>query len=240
MANRRDKVRGYLADQVQAIRLGEPELRTLSPEAVHDVRVAVRRARTVLRVFDRLPSDGLDVPLRHWSDLLGAAREPAALRETLASACPATLMADLLPEIEAEQDAAVRAMLAELDRPEHRRLLEQLTALAVRDLGTPLHARRAARKAARRAHRRLEEAGAEDLDALHRARKAAKRARYAAEAIGDKKAARRWKVVQNALGEHRDGVIAVQHLAAVPGEEAAQARRELCERAATALARSRL
>ena len=221
------------------MRIGEPALRTLDPAAVHDVRAAVRRIRTVVRVFDRLPSEGIGVPLRRWSDVLGAAREPAALRETLASVCPATLMADLLPEIEAEQDAAVRLMLTELDTPEHRALLEQLTALAVRDLDLPLRTRSAVRKAARKAQRRLDDAGPDDLDQLHRARKAAKRARYAAEAIGDAKAAHRWKSVQNALGEHRDCVIAARRLGGVLREDAERARGELRERAAAVLAACR-
>ncbi|MYW07205.1 CHAD domain-containing protein, partial [Streptomyces sp. SID2563] len=70
------------------------------------------------------------------------------------------------------------------------------------------------RLAGRVAHA-LESAPGPDRDAaLHSARKAAKRARYAAEAarpaLGKpaKKAAKRLKAVQSLLGDHQDGVVA--------------------------------
>lgn len=233
---RREAVRAYLAEQVAVIRSVEPAVRSLSPEVVHDVRVAVRRTRSALRIFDRLPGEEVVEPLRAWSDLLGATREPEALRETLTSVCPESLMAELAPALDAEVEAAGRAVVIELDMPAHRRLLEQLSALAVRDLDAPLRARRAARAAARKASKRLRSAG-DDVDRLHRARKAAKRARYAAEAVGDVKTARHWKAVQNALGDHRDNLMAAKRLVDVPGEEAAAARDALAERAAAALAR---
>jgi len=50
---------------------------------------------------------------------------------------------------------------------------------------------------------------------LHDVRKAAKRARYAAEAAGKKKVARRMKKLTKRLGEHQDSVVARQELRAI-------------------------
>jgi len=79
---------------------------------------------------------------------------------------------------------------------------------------------RLARKANRKAHRRLRTglASVDDL-ALHRARKAAKRARYAAELVAPlpgtkaaKAAIKHHKKVQTVLGEHQDSVVALDLL----------------------------
>ena len=79
---------------------------------------------------------------------------------------------------------------------------------------------RLARKADRKAHRRLRTglASVDDL-ALHRARKAAKRARYAAELVAPlpgtkaaKAAIKHHKKVQTVLGEHQDSVVALDLL----------------------------
>lgn len=75
-------------------------------------------------------------------------------------------------------------------------------------------------KAAKKARRRLREASTStDDEALHRARKAFKRARYAAELttalVGRKKAKRavgRYKHVQEVLGEHQDSLVAASFL----------------------------
>ena len=80
--------------------------------------------------------------------------------------------------------------------------------------------RKATRKAGRKANTRLTAAVADTDDAaLHRARKAAKRARYAAElarpVLGKKKAkkkAKKYKMVQTVLGEHQDSVVAAETL----------------------------
>ena len=83
--------------------------------------------------------------------------------------------------------------------------------------------KKAARKARRKADKRLA-AALEDGDdeALHRARKAAKRARYAAELtrglVGKKKGKKRvaaYKKVQKVLGDHQDSVVALGTLRAL-------------------------
>ncbi len=76
------------------------------------------------------------------------------------------------------------------------------------------------RKAERKALTRVATATADDDEAaLHRARKAAKRARYAAELAtpilgrkSAKKKAARFKKMQTVLGEHQDSVVAAETL----------------------------
>jgi hypothetical protein len=80
--------------------------------------------------------------------------------------------------------------------------------------------RKATRKAGRKADKRLIAAVADTDDAaLHRARKAAKRARYAAElarpVLGKKKTTKKaaeYKKIQTVLSEHQDSVVAAETL----------------------------
>jgi CHAD domain-containing protein len=111
--------------------------------------------------------------------------------------------------VEAEARAAV---LTTLDSPEHAALRGALDDLVVRP---PLHrhARRPAKKALRprRTERRLRRAMTTALDhgddtALHTARKAAKRLRYATEVTGTRPQG--LKKLQKALGHHQDAVVA--------------------------------
>lgn len=240
MGARREAVRAYLAAQVEAVRTADTALRDRTPASVHDARVAVRRVRSLLRIFPRLGGAELEEPLRRWSDALGRVRDAEVLAETLSAAAPERLMAQLAPGLEAERAGALTALLAELDAPSHRRLVESLIALAVTDLDTPLRSRAAVAAADRKARKRLRRAD-DDPALLHRARKAAKRARYAAEAVGDGDLAARWEAVQDALGEHHDCAVALRRLDDVrgAGKDVAATRRVLEERAATALARCR-
>ena len=69
------------------------------------------------------------------------------------------------------------------------------------------------------ADKRLRKAD-DDVERLHRARKAAKRLRYAAELVEPaddrmKRVARDAKELQTLLGEHQDGVVAANFLATI-------------------------
>lgn len=193
---------------------------------VHDARVAVRRLRSMLRVFPALQevaAEGLAERLSAWSDRLGAVRDLEAVSELLADVCDQVhadaVWSRLRAELDAEAGPATAELIAALDSDEHRRLVEDVEALALTDPG-PLSARAGARRAARKARKRLRRAG-DDAALLHRARRAAKRARYAAEAVGDSAAASYWKDVQGTLGVHHDCVVALERLDGVPGAEAA-------------------
>ena len=124
------------------------------------------------------------------------------------------------------QAAARNAVLEALDSQRYFEILDDLDRLLDEPLQTAAARRPAAEilpqavaHAYRRANRRMRRArrvpaGAARDVALHEARKAAKRARYAAEAVEPafgKKArrfAKRMKAVQSVLGDHQDAVTA--------------------------------
>ena len=229
------QVRAYLAAQVEGERLAEARLRLGDPDGVHDTRVAVRRIRTMLRVFPALdPGDDLRSRLSDWSDVLGDVRDVEVLRSTLASVDAAALVRRL--DLDALHAASAARLMAVMDSAEHHALLEELRELALREPSGRLHAARGVRRADRLARKRLRVAG-DDPELLHRARRAAKRARYAAEAVGDGSLADHHKRIQDVLGDHHDCVVALDRLRGVRGSEAADARAALEARAAEALDR---
>ncbi|WGL51061.1 CHAD domain-containing protein [Nocardioides sp. BP30] len=235
-------VRTYLVAQVATVVATDRELRAETPgtvDSVHDARVAVRRVRSVLRIFPELSDDDLAEALSTWSDRLGAVREAEVLAQSLSEVCSTALWQSLAGQVAAERAAGLTALSGDLSSEKHRRLLDELEALALRPRERSLHKARRLRHAAKVAGKRLRAAG-DDPERLHRARKAAKRARYAAEAVGDAEQADRWEDVQDALGDHHDSVIALRRLDDVPAglaADAEQARTALRERAAAALER---
>ncbi|MFE7590908.1 CHAD domain-containing protein [Kitasatospora sp. NPDC057512] len=218
-------------------------VRADEPDAVHRMRVACRRLRSALRTFRRLlapgATDELVAELRWLAAALGGARDREVLTERLAAEArelpaecgPRRVAAALERWGEAEYRQIWPEVVAALDSPRRRALGEALAGL----LADPPLRRRAARGAvpelsriaAREQDRTAERVraalaaapGERDL-ALHAARKAAKRARYAGEtaapAVGARaeRYARRMKAVQEVLGEHQDAVVAASALAA--------------------------
>ena len=228
-------VLGYVCDQVAAISRYEPLVRRDEPDAVHQMRVATRRARSALQAFgsiiERDATRPLCAELKWLAAALGQARDTevllARLTAELAAISPALVtgpvQARITAHFTAELAQARQTALAALDGQRYLRLLEDLDALLADPPLTPL-AEREADKAlpepVRRAARRLQRAlaavpGAEDRDAaIHEARKAAKRARYAAEAavpaLGNtaRRQAAQAKDLQQLLGDHHDSVVA--------------------------------
>ncbi|MFJ8583955.1 CHAD domain-containing protein [Streptomyces sp. NPDC093595] len=228
----------YLREHAEALLTHDAAVRRDLPDAVHKMRVATRRLRSALRsyraVLDRAATDPLAGELKWLAGELGAARDHEVLTERLTAgidALPDTLLlgpvrARLQAWAAAGRAATRERTTAALDSDRYLALLAALTALLAEP---PL--RRAARKPAAEVLRgavlkeyerlaaRVDRAlalpagTARDL-ALHDARKAAKRVRYAAEAarpaLGKpaKRFARRMKGVQQLLGEHQDAVVA--------------------------------
>ncbi|PNE42310.1 MULTISPECIES: CYTH and CHAD domain-containing protein [Streptomyces] len=246
-----DVVLRYVRAQVRAIVELDPAVRRDLPDAVHQMRVATRRLRSAFRsyakVLDRAATDPLGVELKWLATELGAGRDQEVLADRLTSALaevPRTLrlgpVSARLRSWSARRRAGARErLLAALDGPRYLALLENLHAL----LGAPPLRRPAARPAPpvvagavlrdyeRLAHR-IEAAldtpaGPARDEALHSARKAAKRIRYAAEAASPalgrpaRAFVRRTKQVQQLLGDHQDSVVARAALR----ELATQARR---------------
>ncbi len=202
------------------------------------MRVATRRLRSAFRsyaaVLDRAATDPIGAELQWLAAELGAGRDQEVLAERLADALaevPRTLRlgpvsARLRIWSRRRRTGARDRLLAALDGPRHLALLETLHALLA---DPPLRAP-AARPAPEvvagavlKDYRRLADrvetaldtpAGPARDEALHSARKAAKRIRYAAEAAQPalgrpaRGFTRRAKQVQQLLGDHQDSVVA--------------------------------
>ncbi|MEU2026617.1 CYTH and CHAD domain-containing protein [Streptomyces sp. NPDC016469] len=240
-----DHVLGYVRRQAEAIVALDPAVRRGLPDSVHAMRVATRRLRSALRthrrVLDREATGALGAELKWLAGELGVDRDQEVLDARLRARLdelPGALVigpaaARLRLRSEAARSASRRRMVAALDSARHLDLLRALDALLA---APPLLPGAAAAPdeelahAVRKDHKRLAGRVAHALDlppgpdrdaALHRARKAAKRARYAAEAARPalgrpaKQAAKRLKAVQSLLGDHQDSVVARETLRAL-------------------------
>ncbi|WP_327674915.1 CHAD domain-containing protein [Kitasatospora sp. NBC_00458] len=234
---------GRIAAQAAVLARLDEAVRADEPDAVHRMRVACRRLRSAFRTYRRLlapgATDELVAELRWLAAALGRARDREVLTERLAAQArglppecgPERVAAELEDWGLTEYRRVRPEVLAALDSPRRRALADGLAALladpplrgrAGRAAGPEL-ARVAAREQRRTAERvRSALAGGADGPdaveergrALHEARKAAKRARYAGETavpVVGKPAERyvgRMKAVQEVLGEHQDAVVA--------------------------------
>ena len=235
-----DVVLAYLRVQAHTLKTLEPAVRADEFDSVHQMRVATRRLRAVLRTFGqvipRTDGEHLAGELQWLGRELGAARDGEVLaghlRDSLRPIPPELLIGPVQARVQgyfAPRRAAARdALLGALDSPRYARLLAELDQVAAGPPRGPLAAaparevlpaavRRAYRQAKRRMRRaRRTPAGQARDVALHQARKSARRARYAAEAatpaIGERarKFAKQMKRVQSVLGDHQDAVLARQ------------------------------
>lgn len=206
---------------------------------MHQLRVATRRMRSAFRtykkVLDRDATRPIGAELKWLAGELGVDRDQEVLAERLIERVDAHDTTLLLGPVharlqiwdaEGRTDARART-LGVLDSARYLRLLDSVEALLA---DPPLLADRAERKPVKvlpraivkdyeRLAGRVEHALAltpgEERDlALHDARKAAKRARYAADAaepaLGKpaKRFSKRMKAVQSVLGDHQDSVVA--------------------------------
>jgi CHAD domain-containing protein len=230
-----DVVLAYVRRQARAITHLDPLVRRDAPDAVHQMRVATRRARSALQAFgvivERDRTRALCDELKWLATVLGQARDTEVLlarfTDELAHTPPDLVVGPVKARITShfgsELGQAREAAVHGLDGQRYLALLGSLDALSADPPLTPLAARKAGKalaKPVRRAARRLEHAlaaipAAEDKDAaIHEARKAAKRARYAAEAaapaLGGKarRQSARTKKLQGLLGDHHDSVVA--------------------------------
>jgi CHAD domain-containing protein len=210
-------------------------------DGVHDMRVAVRRLRSTFRSFrglwdaDRIES--VRAELKWLGEQLGGVRDAQVMGPRLAKAVrrePVELVlgpvaADLSDRFAADEAAALTRLRRALSSARYATLLSTLDEVIETPPASDVSPRwvnRRIHKAVRRADRLLDtaldrqaERGTGDDDpALHEARKAYKRGRYAVEVrklAGDKKAkklVRGLKGLQDLLGDHQDSVITRQVL----------------------------
>jgi len=222
---------------LEVVRANEDGVRRdLDPEHLHDLRVAVRRSRTLHRALrGHWPADAAEAAgraLRWLGRITGPTRDLDVQLEELASQrrrLPETESAALEPlaaHLRERRGAAWRALVAELDGPDYARALEELEAFAdpagavasgaARDR-EPVGALAAHRieRAWRRLRRRGRAVGegAPDAD-LHRLRLDGKRLRYLLELfrslLPPAEAARlvkRLKKLQDSLGDFHDAAV---------------------------------
>jgi CHAD domain-containing protein len=232
-----DHVRARIEAQYTAMLRHDPGTRVGDePEDLHDLRVAIRRLRALLRAADALLVPEWAGPLRDelkWlGGELGPARDADVMLDYLRTQATSLdgdelAFAEVLQRLEAQRAEARERLLAALASERYLALLDALEAASraphARALDAPLA------KLARREFRRLAKAvdalGPEPSDeALHTIRIRGKRARYAAElaepVVG--KQARRFvaaaKSFQDVVGEHQDAVVAEQRLRALVPE----------------------
>ena len=226
----------YLGAQLATVLGGDPDVRSSEPDAVHQVRVATRRIRSVLStfrpLFDSAVTDPLRAELKWFAGMLGAARDVEVQRGHLLAAVAAEpddlvlgpVAARIELELRSDYTAAHQKLLATMDSDRYFRLLDVLQAVATHPPFTQWAAGKAKDVLAKRirvACRKLSSLAAQPAPAdpgardhwLHEIRKAAKRVRYAAEladpALG--KSARTLAAaaedLQEVLGDHQDSVV---------------------------------
>ncbi|MFD5147326.1 CHAD domain-containing protein [Streptomyces sp. NPDC058401] len=238
-------VLAYLREQRDILIAQDPAVRRGLPDSVHQMRIATRRLRSAFkthrRILDPAETGPVGEELRWLAAELGVDRDQEVLLEriqTRLDELPRTLvLGPVRGRLKiwnvARRTGSRRAALAALDSRRHVALLNSLDAL----LADPPLLKAAARPAAsalpaavlgdyeRLAGRvgaalSMDPGQGRDL-ALHEARKAAKRARYAAEAAAPalgkpaRRLAKAVKAVQTLLGDHRDGVVAREALRAL-------------------------
>jgi CHAD domain-containing protein len=223
-----EALRSLLRTQLGEILRHDPGTRLgRDPESLHDMRVAVRRSRALLRAGRALiasDTQALAAELKWLGEALGAVRDLDVMLEHLRNEAAALGAVDektalrLLRAITQERKRARGVLLRALDSPHYLQLLNRfetelveleptgaeitLTSLAQREL-----------KRVRKAVRTLSEPPLDDE--LHDLRKLGKRARYAYELARDRAVADCAKQLQDVLGEHQDSTVAEARLRAL-------------------------
>ncbi|WP_040776630.1 CHAD domain-containing protein [Nocardia pneumoniae] len=198
-----------LRDDIDRLLAAEPEVRSDAPDSVHQMRVATRRLRSVLRsyhgLFVKEPVAAMVAELAWLAGLLGEARDAevradrfaALLADHGAQTPPAELGPVTARLVLAERDHYRRAhdaVLTALDSERYRELRDELsrwrtepplrhsrvTAEAAEVFGEILHGDLDRVESLVRAEPTV--AATERIDLLHDIRKSAKRLRYSCEA----------------------------------------------------------
>lgn len=247
-------VRAHFAEQRRALLIHDPGTRLgTNPEELHQMRVAVRRLRALMRatrpILTGMWVKPLSDDLRWLGRALGPVRDADVLLERFllrADALSPGLQDPFtraLAPIEAARVSARNELARALEAPRYLELLDELDRAAVcarvDDSGPTLA--ELARKEFKRLKKRVRSLPENPSDdKLHEVRILGKRARYAAEfaapTMGRDAAAfvRRAKRLQDVLGEHQDSCIAEVQLwqlaAAVHETDAAFAAGVVVER----------
>jgi CHAD domain-containing protein len=240
-----DLLVAYLAAQIEEMLAKDPGVRLEEPEAVHELRSATRRARSVLAAYRGLYSAvtvrRLRDELKWLGGMLGAPRDAEVMLDRLrghAAELPpgpaSKAAADRLEEeLGNTLDTAYRKLQKTVLSERYFRLLDNLEAFRDQPPTRPeaaAPARKATGRLARKAAKRLQRAarkakrarrGAEHEETLHQVRKDAKRLRHVAESmvpVHGKRARKTAKTAhrqQEILGNFHDSVVARDRLAGI-------------------------
>ncbi|RPH37029.1 MAG: CHAD domain-containing protein, partial [Chloroflexi bacterium] len=228
-------VRAALADALLRIVKNDPGTRLGDEEALHQMRVGVRRLRSDLRTLHRLLgpgwAPGLNTDLKRLAGLLGTVRDLDVLLTHLVSTHGdlMTPLGPMLTDLRRRHATARSVLLEEMRSDRYAQLLERLVVLArdpelsadgfePAEVVLPSLAKKSWRRLARRVERIETRPHPTDAE-LHAVRIAAKRARYAAELAGRGLSPDRAEEamgfatelagLQDLLGLHQDAVVAV-------------------------------
>jgi CHAD domain-containing protein len=235
-----ERVLAALRDQLEVSTAHEGGVRAgRDPEDIHEMRVAVRRMRTILRasrpMFERKWTEGLRDELEWLGTALGHVRDLDVLLASLQSrikrlpASERRIGAVLLGDLEADAVKARRTLRTALAGPRYRRLLRRLD-LALRhphvvtpDLSLLDVAAREFEKVRSAVKDLPKRPRDEDLHAI---RIKLKRARYAAELVREttgrpgERFLDQAKALQDLLGDHQDSVVLEERLRGTAGRTA--------------------
>jgi CHAD domain-containing protein len=227
-----------LRAQLQAIHAHERGARAgRDPEDLHEMRVAVRRLRAILRagraMFERKWTESLRDELQWLGTALGRVRDLDVLLASLQSrvkglpAIERRIGAILLGDIEKDCAKARDGLRSALAGPRYRRLLRRLDAALRRppvvtpDLSLQDVAAKEFEKLRSAVKDLPEHPGDEDL---HAVRIKVKRARYAAELVREtagrpgERFLEQAKALQDVLGDHQDSVVLERRLRETPDQ----------------------
>lgn len=225
-----DPLRRAVAEQVEQLIVWDRAMRADVEDAVHQMRVATRKIRSLLRASPESfgVSDDTSVldQLRELAAVLGEARDAEVMGERYRQALDrlrpelvrGRVRERLVDEAYDRYQAGLRRSLDAMRSQQYFRLLDALEALVAEPAATgpgqePQPAVGAGYKRVRKAAKAAAKTPEDGRDAaLHRIRKRAKRLRYTAAAVGVKKVARRAETIQSLLGEHQDSVVSRMHL----------------------------
>lgn len=230
--------RAWIAEQLDELHVhGEVALAGADPEGVHQLRVAVRRIRAVLKASRFDDGGALLAELRWFFGELGPLRDLDVLldrfRDDTDGFSPDEMVAfeRLLKGLRTERGQARRRVTRALRGKRYAALLKTLAATdaapkapaekgLLAEVGRPF----------RKLRKAVDSAGPDPVDeVLHDLRIRGKKLRYAAELAAPEggKPVRRLvkatKRLQDVLGEHQDACVAEQRVRALVAEDAAEA-----------------
>ena len=236
-------VHDRLLELVDRLAIYESRIRHQEPGGVHQMRVTLRRLRSLLAtfapLFDRATIAMLRDELTWIAGEMGGARDAEVVRKRLASlarsASQRAVVARISDDLDSTESTKWQDLVETLDSPRYEQAFHHLNQFVADPPWAPLDDLpnddtlrdlvyrnwRRLRRRARRARAVIDPA--QRQAALHEVRKAAKRLRYSAETLvpvhgGDaRRLAARTKRVQTALGDLQDSVVTREALSRAAG-----------------------